>query len=839
MESNHLIKKKVPSRPKLKYERERRGWTLEYVATQINCPDSHMVTRWERGTTTPSPRYRQALCELFGKDAEELGLLPKRLDEKPEQAPDRPAPVPDEAPSIAWRHFSLFSSLENATSEDQFFLPAQLTSFVGREQEITMVCELLRRPEVRLLTLTGPGGVGKTRLGVQALTYLAKDFVDGMYFLSLMETNTPNLVVPTIAHKLGLQEIGSQSVLDLLKAFLKEKHLLLLLDNFEQVVEAAPILPDLLGYCPHLKLLVTSRTVLRISGEYELFVPPLALPDLTQFLAQEHLSHYPAIALFLERARMALPNFTLNETNARVIADICVHLDGLPLAIELAAPRLKLLSPHTLLARLDHRLEVLTHGVRNAPLRQQTLRNTLAWSYRLLNPFEQRLFCSLSVFVGGCALEAIEVMWSTLESQQDQEQVLDGVTSLLDKSLLQRSVQEGEEPRLLMLSTIREYGQECLQQSGEVETIQRAHAQYYLALAEGAEAKLVSTEQMQWLKRLEREHENFRAALRWFHDTHDAESAFRIIGGLWIYWLLDHVSEGYQWIAQALSLQQKQGLIVATWVKAKALYAASLLAHYRGDTIQQRAHGKAHLELMRAEGDARGLGIALNFLGHLALEAGDNATLAELTRESLPLLRSQWDHWRLAEALYLSAYSCHWLGEQVQARALAEESLMLFQQIGEPHLTMRVLYALTCIGGDYAAIASAYEEICQRVIKLENITTIVTCLLGIGGTLAAQGQYVSAVRLWGKAKVLYDSVNRTISELEASAWVTLALRIHLGHDQIAMRVLTLLDEQSFTEAWNEGQAMALEHLLERQAIASFAWQPSTHPSTVLPNSAQI
>src|SRR5260370_25466288 len=270
-------------------------------------------------------------------------------------------------------------------------------------------------------------------------------------------------------------------------------------------------------------------------------------------------------------------------------------------------------------------------------------------------------------------------------------------------------------------------------------SIQRMHAQYYLAFAEEAEGKLISVEQTQGVKRLEREHDNFRAALRWFHDTYDAESAFRMMGALWIFWLLDHVSEGYQWITQALSMHQEHTIVAAAWAKAKAIYTASLLAHYRGDTLQQLAYGKAHLELMRAGGDARGLGIALNFLGHLALEAGDAVTLTVLTQESLPLLRGQSDQWRLAEALYLSAYSCHWLGDHVQARSLAEESLTLCQQIGEPHMTMRALHALTCIGGDYVAISIVYREICRRAIELGNTTTVVTCRLGIGATLAARG----------------------------------------------------------------------------------------------------
>jgi len=713
------------------------------------------------------------------------------------------------------------------TSLSQHNLPIPLTPLVGRKQEVTALCALLQQPKVRLVTLAGTGGVGKTRLALGVGIEVRNFFADGVYFVSLAPVRDPSLVTSTITQALALKELPNQSLLELLKAFLHQKSVLLLLDNFEQILEAAPLLSDLLVACPFLKILVTSRSVLHLRGEHEFLVLPLALPDHTALPTSEALTQYAAIVLFLQRVHAILPAFQMTTSNAQSIAGICAYLDGLPLALELAAVHMKLFSPQALLARLWHPLPLLTNGARDAPERQQTLRQTIAWSYDLLTSEEQHLFRHLSVFVGGCTLETIETLWS---ARIQGRAVVNMVTTLLDQNLVQVIRREEEEPRIVMLETIREYGQECLEDNGEMSSIQRMHAQYYLAFAEEAEGKLISVEQTQWVKRLEREHDNFRAALRWFHDTYDAESAFRMMGALWIFWLLDHVSEGYQWITQALSLHQEHTIAAAAWAKAKALYTASLLAHYRGDTLQQLAYGKAHLELMRAGGDARGLGIALNFLGHLALEAGDAVTLTVLTQESLPLLRGQSDQWRLAEALYLSAYSCHWLGDHVQARSLAEESLTLCQQIGEPHMTMRALHALTCIGGDYVAISIVYREICRRAIELGNTTTVVTCLLGIGATLAARGQFVPAIRLWGKAKVLYDSVNRTISDLGADAWVALALRIHLDYDQIVVTVRTQLDEQSFTATWNEGQAMTLEQLLDVQATVSLSRQPSTEPS---------
>ncbi|HEY6409115.1 MAG TPA: NB-ARC domain-containing protein, partial [Ktedonobacteraceae bacterium] len=348
-------------------------------------------------------------------------------------------------------------------------LPAQLSPLIGREQEVASACALLRKPEVRFLTLTGTGGVGKTHLGLQIATDLVNDFAEGVCFVSLVPISDPDLVIPIIAETLGLRESGDQPVIERLSAFLLEKCLLLFLDNFEQVIHAAPALTELLGRCLFLKVLVTSREVLRVRGEQEFPVLPLALPNLACLPAPEAVSQYAAVALFLQRVRSVQPDFQLTPDNVRTIAAICIHLDGLPLALELAAALLRFLSPQALLARLEHRLQILTQGLRDVHTRQQTLRNTLQWSYDLLNAREQRLFRRLSVFVGGCTLQAIESMCATLDGGTAAVSLLDGVASLIDKSMLQPSRQEGEEPHLAMLETMREYGIECLTASGELE----------------------------------------------------------------------------------------------------------------------------------------------------------------------------------------------------------------------------------------------------------------------------------------------------------------------------------------------------------------------------------
>lgn len=403
-------------------------------------------------------------------------------------------------------------------------LPVNLLPLIGREQEREDICALLQQPQVRLLTLVGMGGVGKTRLALQVYSEVLSTFTDGACFVSLASTCTCDMVLPTIAQALGLHERSDYSPVTQIQTALQDRKFLLLLDNFEQVVDAAPQLKELLAACPDLKILITSRIVLKVLEEHVFYVAPLALPDLAHLPPHEELSQVASVCLFLQRVRAIYPEFEITGTNAPIIAQICVRLDGLPLALELAAARIKLFSPQSLLARLEHRLSFLAGGPRDAPERQQTLRKAIEWSYHLLTSEEQCLFRRLSVFADGCTLQAIEAISTTTDTRG--KLLLDTLTALLDQSLLRREAYAGnQEQRFTMLETIREYALECLQASDEEEMIRQAHAEYYLDLARALELQVSGEEMTSWIAWIESEFENLRTAFRWLFSSQDAEQS--------------------------------------------------------------------------------------------------------------------------------------------------------------------------------------------------------------------------------------------------------------------------------------------------------------------------
>jgi predicted ATPase/class 3 adenylate cyclase/DNA-binding CsgD family transcriptional regulator len=594
-------------------------------------------------------------------------------------------------------------------------LPVQFTPFIGREQELTAVQQLLCRDEVRLLTLTGPGGAGKTRLGLQVAAELSDRFADGVFFVNLAPMSDPALVVSAIAQTLDMREGTGQPLLERLREELEQQQMLLLLDNFEQVVAAGVQVVDVLAACPRLKVLVTSREVLHVQAEHEFPVPPLELPDPKRLPDLAVLSHNAAVALFLQRAQAVKPDFQLTNSNARAIAEICVRLDGLPLAIELAAARMKLLPPQALLARLDQRLAVLAGASRDVPARQQTLRNTIAWSYNLLGAAEQRLFRRLSVFVGGCTLQAVEAVCATLDNADEAGQALDEVASLVDKSLLQQTEQEGEEPRLVMLETIREYGLERLTVNGEMEAARQAHAAYYLALAEKAEPELEGLQQAIWLERLDREHENLRAALSWLLEQGEAgqsmEMAMRLGAALEQFWVIPgHYSEGRTFLQQALAVREG----VAKAVLARALGTAARLALNQGDIDRGGVLCEESLSLCRELGDRFGIALSLQRLAVVAWVRNNPAKARSLTEEALALWKEVGDKKHIAWALTWLAYIASQQGEYVRGLALCEESLALHRglenKIGTADSLFQLAEVLYVSQSDPARIRSLLEE---------------------------------------------------------------------------------------------------------------------------------
>jgi predicted ATPase/DNA-binding XRE family transcriptional regulator len=495
-------------------------------------------------------------------------------------------------------------------------LPSQLTPFIGREREVQEVRHRLLHPYVRLLTLTGPGGVGKTRLGLEVAGRVLDQFADGVCFVALAPISDPALVPSAIAQALQVRQGVGQSVSEALKQYLQGKQLLLVLDNFERLLEAGPPLAQLLAACPRLKVLVTSRVVLRLQGEHSYEVPTLRLPTAGDRPSPEQLGRYEGIRLFMQRAQAANSRFTITTENAPAVIELCRRLDGLPLAIELAAARVSVLPPEAVLARLGNRLGLLTGGARDLPRRQRTLRATLDWSYDLLSIAERSLFARLAVLVGGWTLEAAEAVCDV----GNETEVLQHMSALVDKSLVQQQANIHHEPRFTMLETVREYALERLEKSGELQRLRRRHASYFLELAEEEERASQGPLQREWLDRLETEHDNLRAALAWsLTSLGDTEMGLQLTGALSHFWYIrEHHSESRMWLQSALERGS-----AATAARAKVLVGAGRLAWFQGELARANTLLEESLTLYQALGDDAGAAFALLVLGRIAVSQGD------------------------------------------------------------------------------------------------------------------------------------------------------------------------------------------------------------------------
>jgi predicted ATPase/serine/threonine protein kinase len=741
-------------------------------------------------------------------------------------------------------------------------LPVPRTAFIGREAEAVALSQLLTREDVRLVTLTGPGGIGKTRLALHVAGELTAEFPGGVCFVPLSAVSEAGLVASAIAQAAGVGETGNQSLQESLKEYVGglSQPILLLLDNFEHLVAAAPFVAQLLTAGVKLKAVVTSQAPLHVYGEHEFPVPPLGLADPKLIPAVEVLSRLPAIALFVARAQAVKHDFALTKENAPAVAAICARLDGLPLAIELAAARIKLLSPTAMLARLESSLSLLTGGARDLPSRQQTLRSTVDWSHGLLNSAEQTLFRRLSVFAGGCTLEAVEAV---CDAKGDLGlDILDAMASMVDKSLVQQSmvqqstVQQGmvqqvgqadQEARFFMLSTIREYARERLAGSEDESVTRRAHAAYYLVLAEEGTQETAS--HPEWFDRFEVEHDNFRMALDYLVKTGNADWGLRLGAALFGFWeAREYLSEGRDAIARLLSLE---GAAARPKIRARLVFAAGVLASEQGDYETSPQMFDESLRCSLALDDNRGVAVALNALGVNARDRGELAEASSLFERCVAIWKELGDSAGTARALSNLASVMKLQGEYARAFSLFDECVTMFRQAGD---AAGVAWTLNCLGdvardkADFATARSFCEQSLAEFRKLRDGWGVAGALADLAGLSADQGNLVEARRLYGQSIEMFQQLGhkrgiaRALECLAVSAaaqshaeqslhlaGAAAALRQRLGaplspNEQPRLEKALEFARRSLGHAagltaWMEGWSMPVEQAV-REALAS-------------------
>jgi predicted ATPase/class 3 adenylate cyclase len=753
-------------------------------------------------------------------------VLPERVFQV--TAPD----LPSDFPPLG----SLNARLHNPRSA--LVLPIQPTPLVGRERQVAEVRTLLDGG-ARLVTLTGPGGVGKTRLGLQAAAELVDRFDDGVVFIPLASIGDPDLVISTIAQTLGLRETGGLPLQDTVKGYLADRHLLLVLDNFEQVLHAAPLVADLLAACPKLAALVTSRAVLHLRGERELAVPPLACPDPDDGHAVENLSRYAAVALFVQRATAETRTFSVTDENASAVAEICRRVDGLPLGIELAAVRVRLLTPQALLARMERRLPILTGGPRDLPERQRTLGDTIAWSYDLLDEGEQRLFRRLSVFEGGCTLEAAETVCSADEDLGIP--ILDSLAALITQSLVLRLEGPDGEPRFTMLETIREYGLRRLDESGEAVDIRRRHAEYFLRLSMPSDAARRGPEQATWLRRLEREHDNLRVMLAWSVEAQDEPDVLaRIARAFWrFWWMRGHLSEARRWLERALARATEPP------ARIEVLQIAGRLAFFQDEYPRANALLTEAIAMSRASGDQGSLASGLETLSYVTRLAGDYERAAELCDESLALTRQLGNGVRIGYSLHACALVAYGQGDVGRAAEAWEEALRLHRESGYITFVPHLLHGLARLAMERDELERATmlcEEAAELFEQQDDNYGLLLCLIGLMRIAQRRGDTGQVVRLasevlalgrtWGSRTAIRNVLESLASVARARGDPNRAARLFgaaetlretLGqapsteHSRDEAEIATVhseLGEETFAAAWQDGRAMTLE-----QAIA--------------------
>ena len=802
------------------------------------------------------PSHAETLAAILRDEPERLGprmlqapapfiwIVERCLAKDPK---DRYASTRDLARDLAAVRDRLAESPTRLSEPRPNNLPTQRTAFIGREREEAALRQLLSRSDARLVTLTGPGGIGKTRLALQVAAEIAGGFPGGVCFVPLSAVAEHGLIATTIAQALGAREVANQSPQESLKECLGglNQPVMLLLDNFEHLIAAAPVIAQLLTIAPQLKIVVTSQAPLHVYGEHEFPVPPLALPDPKSMPPLEVLSHLPAVALFVERARAVKHEFALTKENAPTVAAICARLDGLPLAIELAAARIKLLSPPSMLTRLESRLNLLTGGARDLPSRQQTLRGTVEWSYSLLNPEEQTLFRRLAVFTGGCTLEGVEAVCDTKGDLGID--VLDGMTSMVDKSLTQHVEQADTETRFRMLSTIREYALERLTESQDEAVTRRAHAAYYLVLAEeGAQDVAAHSE---WLDRFEIEHDNFRMALDYLIKTGDAEWGLRLGAALFRFWeTREYHTEGRDTITRLLALE---GSATRPKLQARLLFAAAVLSGEQGDYARAQQLFEENLETCVELKDNRGVAVALNALAVNARDRGDFPLSALLFERCVAIWKDLGDSADLARALSNLASVMKLQGEYARASSLYDECLAMFRKAGDE---AGVAWTLNYQGdvarekADFLAARSFCEQSLAAFRQLRDGWGIASALSDLACLSCDQGNNAESRRLYGESIKMFQELGhkrgiaRVLEYLAANAaaqsnaveslhlaGTAAALRQRLGVPLAPAEAPRLekalefarrtLGNAAGTTAWMEGWSMPVEQAV-REALNS-------------------
>jgi predicted ATPase/DNA-binding XRE family transcriptional regulator len=696
----------------------------------------------ERGRrTTPHPETIALLADALELSADDRAAFSAAATDTQPPTPSVDAPMPFAPPAA---------------------LPAALTLLIGREREEAAVVRLLRRDRGRLVTLIGPGGVGKTRLAIQVAATLAPDYPDGVVFVDLSPATDAALVPSFVARALGVREVGDRPILDAVVARLAGRQLLLVLDNFEQVEDAAPVVATLLERCPRVAVLVTSRTPLRLRAEQRFLVPSLAIPASTQRLAVEEIAAYAAVRLFVERARSIQPSFTLTAENAAAIATICAQLDGLPLAVELAAAKITMLPPAALLARLSQ-IAMRMAGPRDLPDRQRTLHAAITWSLDLLSAAEQAIFAHVGVFMGGFTLEAATAICATDEHSPLDVEV--AIASLLDKSLLRTMEGDRDEPRFRMLQTIRAHALERLTAMGAMGALRRAHGAFFAGLAADAEAHFRGADESAWMERLARERDNLRAALVWYREA-DPAAGLGMAAHLWYFWWVrGELDDGRRWLEHLLERMPDP-----TVTRTKGLLGAGVLAMQQSDWRAASAHFAAGLALSRALGERALTAWFLRELGAMHSHRSDYAAARALLEEAVELGRALGDPRDLEASLLNLARIVRMQGEYASAEELLAEALMH----AEARQSLSSIAAIRAVRGDVAryradlsTAAAEYDAGLSAARAVGHTNYIAWTLAGLGQVALWQGDTTRAVTLLEEGLALH----RTLDNLHSIAFV--------------------------------------------------------------------